>query len=216
MRRKTLIPAVIFLLLQLPIKAQTDLDRLIDGLQARYGKMRGLAADFTQVYVDRAGRRLREQGHLLIKRPGKMRWEYKAPEEKLFLTDGRKVYFYVPAEKQLTITPIRESDDPRTPFLFLLGRSNLRKDFARISKAVNETPVKPGNLVLELVPKKTSSSFKYGYAEVDPQTAQVHRIALINASGGRSDFLLTNLKENYLAEDAEFVLNPPPGVRVLN
>lgn len=208
--------AATLLLLQLPIKAQTDLDRLIDALQARYGKMRGLAADFTQVYVDRAGRRLREQGHLLIKRPGKMRWEYTNPEQKLFLTDGRKVYFYVPAEKQVTITPIRESDDPRTPFLFLLGRSQLRKDFARISKALDEAPVRPGNLVLELVPKRASSSFKYGYAEVDPQATQVQRITLINSSGARSDFLLTNLREDYLAEDDQFVLNLPPGVRVLN
>lgn len=213
--RRLLILVTALLLLQIPVSAQTDLDRLIDGLQARYGKMRGLAADFTQIYVDRAGRRLREQGSLLIKRPGKMRWEYTSPEPKLFLTDGRKVYFYVPAEKQMTITPIRESDDPRTPFLFLLGRSQLRKDFARISKA-QEAPVRPGNVVLELVPKKSASSFKYGYAEVDPQTAQVHRIALVNASGGRSDFLLTNLREDYMAEDDKFILKPPPGVRVLN
>lgn len=213
--RRLLILVTALLLLQIPVSAQTDLDRLIDGLQARYGKMRGLAADFTQIYVDRAGRRLREQGSLLIKRPGKMRWEYTSPEPKLFLTDGRKVYFYVPAEKQMTITPIRESDDPRTPFLFLLGRSQLRKDFARISKA-QEAPVRPGNVVLELVPKKSVSSFKYGYAEVDPQTAQVHRIALVNASGGRSDFLLTNLREDYTAEDDKFILKPPPGVRVLN
>ena len=209
--RRLLILVTALLLLQIPVSAQTDLDRLIDGLQARYGKMRGLAADFTQIYVDRAG----EQGSLLIKRPGKMRWEYTSPEPKLFLTDGRKVYFYVPAEKQMTITPIRESDDPRTPFLFLLGRSQLRKDFARISKA-QEAPVRPGNVVLELVPKKSVSSFKYGYAEVDPQTAQVHRIALVNASGGRSDFLLTNLREDYTAEDDKFILKPPPGVRVLN
>src|SRR5690242_8177485 len=82
---------------------EVDVNRLIDGLQNRYGKMKGLAADFTQLYHDRSGRQLREQGMLLLKKPGKMRWEYRQPEQKLFLTDGKKVYFYVPAERQVTV-----------------------------------------------------------------------------------------------------------------
>jgi outer membrane lipoprotein carrier protein len=195
---------------------ETELDKLINGLQARYGKMKGLSTEFTQVYRDKSGRNLREQGILILKSPGKMRWNYKEPEEKLFLTDGKKVYFYVPSEKQVTITPIKESDDPRTPFLFLLGRGNLKRDFSRIEIAKDESVVRAGNVVLELLPKKVNDSVRRVFAEINPETLQLVRLALINGSGGRSDFLFSNMKENYLAPDDQFTFTAPNGVKIFN
>src|SRR5437773_1250946 len=80
----------IFFLVGLTGQATDDnINRIVEGLQTRYGNMKGLAADFTQIYHDRSGRELREQGSLLLKRPGKMRWEYHRPEEKYFITDGK-------------------------------------------------------------------------------------------------------------------------------
>jgi outer membrane lipoprotein carrier protein len=192
-----------------------DVNKLIDGLQARYGQMKGLAADFTQIYHDQAGRQLREQGMLVLKRPGKMRWEYRQPEQKLFLTDGKNVYFYVPAEREVQITPIKESDDPRAPFIFLLGRTNLRRDFTSIQISQSESATIAGNVVLEFVPKRPSNTMKRLFAEVDPIHLQLHRLALINGAGARSDFILTNMRENYQAGDEQFIFEPPPGVRVL-
>src|SRR5690348_3024137 len=43
---------------------QLNLGALIDALQARYGRMQGLAADFSQVYSGADGRRANESGHL--------------------------------------------------------------------------------------------------------------------------------------------------------
>lgn len=196
--------------------ASTDLDKLINGLQARYGKMKGLSADFTQHYNDRAGRRLREEGTLLLKQPGKMRWEYRLPEPKLFLADGKKAYFYVPSERQVTITPIKETDDPRTPFLFLLGRGNMRRDFKSIEISKGEAPVAAGNVVLELVPKRAINNLKLVLVEVNPQQLQLRRLTLIDAAGARSDFLLSNFRENFVPGDDQFTFTPPAGVRVLN
>ena len=196
--------------------AEVNVNRLIDGLQTRYGKMKGLAADFTQLYRDRYGRQLREQGTLLIKRPGKMRWDYQQPEQKLFVTDGKKVYFYVPSERQVIVTAIKEADDPRIPFLFLLGRGNLRKDFSRIEVSDSESPVRAGNVVLELIPKRANNNYKRIFAEVEPESIQIYRLVFIDAAGARSDFVLSNYRENYQAGDDQFTFEPPPGVRVLN
>jgi outer membrane lipoprotein carrier protein len=212
-----IIPFLFFILPISIIEAsvEVDVNRLIDGLQNRYGKMKGLAADFTQLYHDSSGRQLREQGTLLLKKPGKMRWEYRQPEQKLFLTDGKKVYFYVPAERQVTITTIKEADDPRIPFLFLLGRGDLRKDFTRIEISESESPARAGNVVLELVPKRANSNYKRIFVEVDPQGIQLYRLVFIDAAGARSDFLLSNYRENFLAGDDQFEFDPPAGVRVL-
>jgi outer membrane lipoprotein carrier protein len=195
---------------------EVDVNRIIDGLQVRYGKMKGLAADFTQLYHDQAGRRLREQGTLLLKRPGKMRWEYHQPEQKIFLTDGKKVYFYVPSERQVIVTTIKEADDPRIPFLFLLGHGNLRKDFSKIEVSQIESPATAGNVVLELVPKRANNNYKRIFTEVNPTNMQLYRLVFIDATGARSDFLLSNFRENYIAGDDQFTFEPPSGVRVLN
>src|SRR6476659_6307949 len=58
-----------------PLSAQTELEQLIGALQAKYDKLTALAADFTQVYHAPGERVRREQGRLLLKKPGRMRWD---------------------------------------------------------------------------------------------------------------------------------------------
>src|SRR5262249_5774826 len=76
--------------------AQSELDQIINALQTKYNKLSSLAADFTQVYTPPGGRAKRESGRLLLKKPGKMRWDYTTPETKLFISDGKWLYEYVP------------------------------------------------------------------------------------------------------------------------
>ena len=191
-----------------------DLSQLIDGIQAKYSRMKGLSADFQQVYTGRDGRTIRESGHLLLKRPGKARWDYTSPERKLFLSDGKSVYFYVPGERQAAKSSIRASADPQIPFLFLLGRGNLRRDFSKIEVITDEQPIGAGNRMLRLYPKRAPEDFKQLIVEVDPQSFEVRRLVIFERNGARMDFLLTNMRENYVAADGEFQFNPPPGVIV--
>jgi outer membrane lipoprotein carrier protein len=190
-----------------------DLGRLIDGLQAKYSRMRGIAADFVQIYRGNDGRMLRERGRLLLKRPSKARWDYLDPDRKLFVSDGKYVFFFVFGERHATKSTIKESADPQIPFLFLLGRGNLRRDFARI-ELLAETPVEAGNVVLKLVPKRAPEEFRQLLAEVSPGTFQVSRLVIFEKSGARMDFLLSNVQENFAAPDSRFEFNPPAGVTV--
>ncbi len=189
-----------------------DLNSLIDGLQNKYSRMRGLEAEFTQVYRGTDGRTLRESGRLLLKRPGKARWDYTQPEKKLFVSDGKNIYFYVEGESQATHTSVKESADPQIPFLFLLGRGNLRRDFASIEAVNDERPVAAGNVVLRLVPKRAPEEFKQLLVEVDPSSFEVKRMVIFERGGARMDFLLSNVRENYVAPDTQFQFSPPPGV----
>src|SRR5262245_47973750 len=147
-----------------------DLNALIDGLQRKYSRMQGLEADFLQIYYGTDGRVIRESGHLLLKRPGKARWEYQSPERKLFISDGRNVFFYVSVEKNAHRSTVKETADPQIPFLFLLGRGNLRRDFSRIEIAAGESAVGGGNQVLRLFPKRAPEEFKQLLVEVSPAT----------------------------------------------
>jgi outer membrane lipoprotein carrier protein len=174
--------------------------------------MQGLAADFTQIYFGGDGRALQESGHLILKRPARARWEYTQPERKLFLSDGKQIYFYVLGEKQATVTSVKASADPQIPFLFLLGRGNLRRDFQRIELAANEHPVDAGNLVLRLVPKRAPDEFKQLLIEVSPTSLAVRRMVIFERNGARMDFTLSNIRENVVAPDSDFRFTPPPGV----
>jgi len=192
----------------------TDLNALVDGLQRKYSRIQGLEADFVQAYYGADGRAIHESGRLLLKRPGKARWEYASPERKLFVSDGRNVFFYVYGEKNATRSPIKETADPQIPFLFLLGRGNLRRDFSRIEIATGESAIGAGNQMLRLYPKRAPEGFKQLLVEVSPATFEVRRIVIFERSGARMDFLLSNVRENYVAPESQFQFAPPEGVIV--
>jgi outer membrane lipoprotein carrier protein len=195
-----------------PASNPSDLNSLIDGLQRKYARMQGIAADFTQTYQGPDGRFLKESGRVLLKRPRKARWDYSLPERKVFLSDGKDIYFYVYGEKEATKAPIRESADPQIPFLFLLGQGNLRRDFARIEAVADVQPAAAGDTVLKLIPKRAPEDFKELLAEVDPGSFEVRRLVIFGRNGSRMDFLLTNVHENFIAPDSDFIFTAPPGV----
>jgi outer membrane lipoprotein carrier protein len=193
-----------------------DLNSLIDALQNKYSKMGGLEADFAQVYQGHDGRILRERGHVILKRPSKARWDYSSPEPKLFVSDGKNVFFYVPGEKHATRASIKQSADPQIPFLFLLGRGNLRRDFSRIEVVSSERPIGGGDVVLKLVPKRAPAEFKQILVEVQVNPVAVRRLVIFERNGSRMDFLLSNVRENAIAADSRFQFVPPPGVEIVN
>jgi outer membrane lipoprotein carrier protein len=190
-----------------------ELDQLINALQAKYNKLSSLAADFTQVYHAPGERARRESGSLLLKKPGKMRWNYTAPESKQFISDGKWLYEYVAAEKLATRSAVKEANDLRAPFAFLLGRGSLRRDFKQIEFA-NEAPVKAGHRVLRLTPKR-AQSFRELLVEIEPHSLLLARLVLIDRNNARSDFLFSNVRENAPAGDAEFTFKAPAGVKVV-
>ncbi len=207
-----LAPLLLLLSSALTLPAASELEPLISALQTKYSRLNSLAADFTQIYTAPGDPTRRESGHLLLKKPGKMRWDYTAPETKLYVSDGKLVYEYLPAERLATRAKVKETSDLRAPFMFLLGRGNLRRDFKRIEFAA-ESPVRAGHRVLRLIPKR-AAEFRELLLEVEPQTLRLARLSFIDTNGARSDFLFSNVRENVAADDAQFIFKPPAGVEV--
>jgi outer membrane lipoprotein carrier protein len=176
--------------------------------------MKGLAADFIQVYHGPDGRTVRESGRLLLRRNGKARWEYLQPERKLFISDGKNVYFYVAGEPHASRTSVKQSADPQIPFLFLLGRNDLRREFTRIELLSDERALASGNRVLRLFPARVPEEFKKLLVEVNPATFEVRRVVIFERGGSRMDFLLNSVRENYIAPDGDFTFTAPPGVTI--
>ena len=99
-------------------------------VQARYDRVRDFSADFAhEAQSGVLRKKLVERGSVLVKKPGKMRWTYKAPEEKVFVSDGIRMYMHTPADNQVIVSPVPGEDQATTAVLFLTGKGNLTRDF---------------------------------------------------------------------------------------
>jgi outer membrane lipoprotein carrier protein len=184
-------------------------------LQVRYDAIKDFTADFTQTYEGGVLRRkTTEAGTVLVKKPGRMRWEYKTPEEKLFVADGRKLYAWVPADRQVTVSALPADDAPATPILFLLGRGQLARDFTpSIAATVAGAP--PDSLALTLIPKATVPDYDRLTLVVDKATLGLRMLIARDSQGGTSTFVFSKLKENVGLPDARFSFTIPRGADVV-
>src|SRR5262245_38929188 len=192
-----------------------DLDKAIEGLQKKYSQVRDLKMEFIQSYKSPRRPAKTETGTLVLKRPGMMRWEYKTPVEKLFVSNGKTVFFYLPEEKQLQKTKVKESRDQRIPFLFLLGKGNLKRDFSKVEWALDQKPFFQGNHVILAYPKKGIDEFARILMEFSPQTFQLQRVGVFDVDGSVTEFVFTNIQQDLGTTAAIFDFKAPPGTEVI-
>jgi outer membrane lipoprotein-sorting protein len=202
-----------------PARAQSvDINQLARAVDAHYNHLRSLQSDFTEIYHGDGPDRV-ESGTLWLKKPRKMRWEYRSPKEKLFISDGESVWFYQPAERQLRKTTLKQLDDVHSPMAFLLGKTKLENELRGLSKAVDQSPLAPGDTVLRGVPKGVVSPSGAGTGsevllEITPSD-QIVRIVLMDADGGSTEFRFARWKENGEMSDSSFKFTPPAGVETV-
>ena len=182
-------------------------------IDARYNGMKSLSAEFTEIYSS-GGTQRSESGTLKIKKPGKMRWDYTSPREKVFLTDGSTAWFYVPGERQARRAPVKKLDDLRSPLRYLLGRAKLEKEIRGLSLAPDVPPESSGGVVLRGVPVGMEDRISQLLLESDGH-GYLLRIVMDELDGSRTEFRLRAQRENLAIEDAEFRFRPPAGVEVL-
>lgn len=187
-------------------------DVLARSLQQHYQSIKDFSADFTHIY--RGGvlkTEAREHGTVEIKKPGRMRWLYTGTEKKEFVSDGRKIYSYIPQDKQVIVTDVPPDNEATTSVLFLAGKGDIARDF---TASYADTPV-PGTLALKLTPRRAEPDYDYLVVAVDPSTLQIRGLVTKDKQGGESTLTFANLKENQGISDKEFVFRIPRGVDVV-
>jgi outer membrane lipoprotein carrier protein len=183
-------------------------------VQDKVNGMRDFSADFVQTYEGGVLRkRATERGRVEVKKPGRMRWTYTAPEEKLFVADGRKMYFWVPADKQVVVRDVPPDDQAATPVLFLTGRGQLARDFTVSYTTLEQAPV--GTVALKLVPRRPERDYDWLTLVVDRQTLALRMLVAGDSQGGTSTFSFSNLKENTGLPDGSFTFKVPRGADVV-
>jgi len=204
---------LLLLLCSVSLLAQTDGHALASKVDQRYDHMRTLEAQFTETYTS-AGMSRTESGTLLMKKPGRMRWDYDQPRPKLFLTDGQTAWFYVPGEHQARRTPVKQLDDLRSPLRYLLGKTKLEKELEGLSLAPDQKPAVAGDVMLRGVPKGMQDRVAKTLLEIAPDGLIV-RIVVEELDGSVTEFRFLQQKQNVEIPDAQFHFVPAPGVEVV-
>ena len=191
-----------------------DVHAVAQAVDSHYDHLRTLQADFTELYSG-AGAEKTETGTLWLKKPGKMRWEYRSPKDKLFVSDGKNAWFYVPDERQVRKTSSKELNDLRSPLAFLLGKTRLEKELLGLSIAPDVPPVGQGDVVLRGVPQSMADRVKQVLLEITPDH-WIGRLVVEEVSGSTTEYRFINQRENVEVPDSQFQFRVPSGVEVVN
>jgi outer membrane lipoprotein carrier protein len=190
-----------------------DVKALAAAVDAHYNHLRSLQAEFTEVYRG-AGMDRTESGTLWLKKPGKMRWEYRSPKEKLFISNGKDAWFYVPDDRQARKTEARKLEDIRSPLAFLLGKTKLEKELQGLSLAADVAPLQPGNVVLRGMPQALADRISEVLVEVTP-AHQIARIVIQEVDGAVTEYRFGEMKEDVEIGNARFQFKPPAGTETV-
>jgi outer membrane lipoprotein carrier protein len=190
-----------------------DVKTLAAAVDAHYNHLRSLQAEFTEVYRG-SGMKRTESGTLWLKKPGKMRWEYRSPKDKLFVSDGKDAWFYVPDDRQARKTAAKKLDDIRSPLGFLLGKTKLEKELRGLSLAPDVEPMQPGNVVLRGVPQALADRISEILLEVMPGH-QIARIVIHEVDGAVTEYRFGEMKEDVAISDGRFQFKPPVGTEIV-
>jgi outer membrane lipoprotein carrier protein len=182
---------------------------LVRTIEQHHAQTTDLVARFSQSYRSGLlGREITERGVVQIKPPGRMRWEYKDPEDKLFVTDGHTFYFYVPADKQVIVS---EQDVKHSLAARLLsGKGGILDEFT----ASVEQPEEEGVLRLKLVPREPQADVERATVDLEP-SGRIRSILLEDVQGNRTRFRFEGVRENTGVADHLFRFQVPKGVEVI-
>jgi outer membrane lipoprotein carrier protein len=195
-------------------RALPDVNSVARLVDEHYNRLRTLKADFTEIYQG-AGVTRTESGTLWLKKPGKMRWEYRSPEEKLFIGDGKNAWLYLPAEKQARRSSLKQLEDLRSPLAFLLGKTKLEKELQHLSFAPDVTPWTSENTVLRGVPRGLEDRVSQVLLEVTPEHS-IARILIHGTDDSITEYRLSEQKEDVPVSEGQFRFSVPSGTEVVD
>ena len=180
----------------------SELDRAVAALP-------GSQAQFSQRFTPRGFKTSQtESGNVIFGTLPLMRWSYTRPEEKLFVFDGTRSWFYVPAEKQATVTALDESKRSALPFLVLGDPAGRERNFL-----IKESR-RGRSVITTLQPRASGATIRNIAVSTDSATHQLQRVEYTDRDGNQTAFDFAAFQRvNAPAETFRF--SAPAGVHVV-
>lgn len=193
--------------------------------ERHYQRTKSMAGLFLEKYTSGGSGIVVESGKVYFEKPGRMRWDYDSPEKKMFLVDGKNVWYYVPADHTASRTSVKQSTDWRTPLALLAGKAKLERlcgslTLANAAAANGADPEErasaPGDSVLVCRPRKADAdTFSKVLLEVNSKD-QLVRLSIRQPGDIEMEFRFGDWHEDVPIAAAKFHFEPPPGVAIVD
>ena len=169
----------------------------------------GSEASFTQRFTPKGFSNAQtESGSVIFGPLPVMRWSYAAPEEKIFVFDGKRSWFYVPSDKQVTVASIDDDKRAELPFL-LIGDASARERLFNIKESASGS-----NIVTTLQPKSGSAQIRSVTVTSSASTHALQRIEYSDRDGNRTTFDFSGFHKRSTTP-ALFTFTAPEGVQTV-
>jgi outer membrane lipoprotein carrier protein len=202
-------PAVCLLPVSLAA-ATPELKPLLKAVESRYNHAQTLQVVFHEAYTGPGQPRRTESGTLLLRKPGRMRWDYTSPQGKLFVSDGKYLWLYTPSNNQVERMKIKESEDMRAPLAFLLGRLHFQKEFRNI----RAQSAADGGTLITAEPKTDSLPYTNVEFVVGPDN-QIRSVQVTGYDRSILEFHFEQERLNPPLEARLFKFRMPPGAELV-
>ena len=169
----------------------------------------GTQAQFTQRFTPKGFKNSQvESGSVIFGSLPMMRWTYTHPEEKVFVFDGQRSWFYVPADKQVTVSDLDEQKRSELPFLLIGDPAARERHFM-----VKENS-RGGTVVTSLEPRSAAAMIRNVTLTITSSTHLIQRVEYTDRAGNRTVFDFSGFQRRPASADL-FGFTPPPGVQVV-
>jgi outer membrane lipoprotein carrier protein len=189
-------------------------EEAVANLEKALKAVRTLRADFEQLHYSMSvSEPLREKGELLFEKPDRMRWEYKSPQDKVFLYKEGILETYLPEDKQLTRSPVAEEALKSDIFGIFLGTMSFRDAYAIES---NPFPTDAARVRQVKLTPKTEGDYSHILLEIDETTWLPRRVLFLEWAGAKREFVFSRIRTGVRLPSGAFTLKVPPGTEVID
>lgn len=180
-------------------------------MQERYNRIRDFQADFVQtfrggLFPSKDPSKNQREGHVYVKRPGRMRWVYSKPTKEEVGWDGKKFYQYLPDANQANVADASLEGNTTIGVLFLSGKGDILRDFTPSLAPITQA----GTLALKLTPKQDPDG-EFFVVVIDNKSGRLTSFVHTDNQGGETTTRFVNLKEDTGIPDSRFEFSPPKG-----
>jgi outer membrane lipoprotein carrier protein len=187
-----------------------DVKALLDRITSVYSDGSAHSAAFTQSYTPAGFAAARsESGTVWIQAPQRLRFDYAAPEKKVFTYDGVEGRLFAPDDRQLTTRRLSAEDRARLPVVFLSDPAELERQYT-IAREV----AAGGASRLLLTPRSPRPDLAWLRATVAAD-GTIGTLSYEDASGNRSEFRFETWRKEKPRPAADYRVTGPPGTRIL-
>jgi outer membrane lipoprotein carrier protein len=190
--------------------ADPKTEALLKRVERRYNGNITLTVNFSETYSGPGRAARTETGKLYLLKPGKMRWEYTSPAGKLFISDGKNVYLYLPDSNRVQQLGLKATEDMRAPLAFLLGKLNFEREFQNLQARPDA-----GGTVITADAKSGNLPYTKVVFVLSPNL-EIRKLQVVGQDQSVLDFSFDDERLNPAFSAGLFQFKAPPGVEVVD